>query len=103
SYRRAIELAPNDVSAHHNLGVLLQVQGKLAEAIAEYREAVRLDDRHVDAHYGLAVSFAGLGEFEQAVAGAEKALALAIASRSDRLAAQIREQLAIYRQRLAAK
>ena len=103
SYRRAIELAPNDVSAHHNLGVLLQVQGKLAEAIAEYREAVRIDDRHVDAHYGLAVSFAGLGQFEQAVASAEKALALAIAGRSDRLAAQIREQLDAYRQRIAAK
>lgn len=100
SYRRAIQLAPNDVSAHHNLGVLLQVQGKLADAIAEYREAVRMDDRYVDAHYGLAVSFAEMGQFDQAVASAEKALALASAARDDRLAAQIRERLNAYRQRV---
>jgi tetratricopeptide (TPR) repeat protein len=100
SYRKAIELAPDDVSAHHNLGVLLQVQGKLADAVAEYREAVRIDDSYVDAHYGLAVSLAGLGQFEPAAASAEKALALATAARNDRLAAQIREQLNAYRQRL---
>ena len=100
SYRRAIQLAPNDVSAHHNLGVLLQVQGKPADAIAEYREAVRIDDRYLDAHYGLAVSFAEMGQFDQAVASAEKALALATAARNDRLAAQIRERLNAYRQRL---
>ena len=70
---------------------------------SQYREAVRIDDRHADAHYGLAVSFAGLGQFEQAVASAEKALGLAIAARSDRLAAQIREQLDAYRRRIAAK
>jgi tetratricopeptide (TPR) repeat protein len=102
SYRRAIQLAPGDAAAHHNLGVLLQVQGRFPEAIAEYREAVRIDGSHLDAHYGLALALAATGQFEQAVASAEKALTLA-ADRDVRLAAQIRERLETYRQRLVSR
>jgi tetratricopeptide (TPR) repeat protein/mono/diheme cytochrome c family protein len=100
SYRRAIQLAPGDAAAHHNFGVLLQVQGRFAEAIAEYREAVRIDANHLDAHYGMALAFAAIGQFEEAAASAEKALTLAT-GRDVRLAAQIRERLEAYRQRVA--
>ena len=47
--------------------MLLQVQGKLGEAIAEYREAVRLDNNYADAHYGLALVFRAQGRLGEAI------------------------------------
>ena len=34
--------------AHNNLGIALDDQGKLEEAIAEYREAIRLQPENVE-------------------------------------------------------
>ena len=49
----AIRLKPDNAEAHNNLGVSLNDQGKLDEAIAEYREAIRLKPEHVEAHNNL--------------------------------------------------
>jgi Flp pilus assembly protein TadD len=43
TYRHALELDPNNASAHCNLGYLLMQKGNLDEAIKEFRETVRLD------------------------------------------------------------
>jgi tetratricopeptide (TPR) repeat protein len=42
AYRRAIDLNPNHINAHHNLSVVLRKQGKLSEAIRMRRIAERL-------------------------------------------------------------
>lgn len=42
AYRRAIDLDPTHVNAHHNLSVVLRKQGKLADAIRMKRRAERL-------------------------------------------------------------
>lgn len=42
AYRRAIDLDPTHVNAHHNLSVVLRKQGKLSEAIRMKRHAERL-------------------------------------------------------------
>lgn len=45
-YRRAIEITPDEASAHYGLGSALQSQKKTDEAEREYLEAVRLDPSH---------------------------------------------------------
>lgn len=42
AYRRAIDMDPTHVNAHHNLSVVLRKQGKLSEAIRLRRHAERL-------------------------------------------------------------
>ncbi len=42
AYRRAIDLDPEHVNAHHNLSVVLRKQGKISEAIRLRRHAERL-------------------------------------------------------------
>ena len=39
--------------AHVNLGLALEAQGKLDEAVAEYREAIRLKPDDASAHFNL--------------------------------------------------
>jgi len=41
-YEQALQLKPDHVEAHHNLGMALSQQRKVAEAIAQYREVLRL-------------------------------------------------------------
>lgn len=42
AYRRAIDLDPTHVNAHHNLSVVLRKQGKLSESLRMKRHAERL-------------------------------------------------------------
>ncbi len=42
AYRRAIDIDPTHVNAHHNLSVVLRKQGKLSDAIRMKRHAERL-------------------------------------------------------------
>lgn len=42
AYRRAIDLDPTHVNAHHNLSVVLRKQGKLSESLRLRRQAERL-------------------------------------------------------------
>ncbi len=42
-YRRAVELNPNDATAHHWLAELLAMQGRFDESISEYDRAISLD------------------------------------------------------------
>src|SRR5262249_49944971 len=46
AHRETIGLHPDDARAHLNLARVLEVQGKLEEALAEYRTANRLDVGH---------------------------------------------------------
>lgn len=43
AYQRALQIDPNYVMAHCNLGIALKGQGKFGEAIAELEIAVRLN------------------------------------------------------------
>ena len=54
-------MQPDVAVAHARLGVTLEAQGKLDEAIAEFREAIRLrpDDAHVHTRLGVALEAQG--------------------------------------------
>ena len=47
-------LRPDNVEAHTNLGQLLSIRGRAAEAAAQFAEAIALDDDNVRALSGLA-------------------------------------------------
>lgn len=67
SYRRAIELAPNDPSAHFNLALLDYQQGHFAEAGEELRKVLELSPGHGRAHYQLGIIYAAKGDRSKAV------------------------------------
>ena len=67
---------PADAVAHYNLGVDLQAQGKLEEAVAEYRTAIRLKPDDADAHGNLGNALQAQGKLEEAVAEFRTAIRL---------------------------
>ena len=76
SYRRAIELDPDDAVAHVNLGLALGKQGKLDEAIESFRRAIELDSNDADAHYNLGVILADQGKLDEAIQSHRRAIEL---------------------------
>ena len=63
----------NDV-AHTNLGVALEQQGKLNEALAEYRKAERLAPERYQVHNNLGNLLANMGKSKEALAEYQEAL-----------------------------
>ena len=76
SYRKALELEPNDASTHYQLGLALKYKGDARHAIEEFEAAVRLRPKWGDAHYSLGASWFDLQE--QAAAIKELRLAISI-------------------------
>jgi tetratricopeptide (TPR) repeat protein len=74
-YRQALELDPEAVETHYNLGVTLAEQGKLDEAIASYREALRQWPDFDRARQLLNVALAQQGTAKE-VAGTPRKVAL---------------------------
>ncbi len=52
---------------HYNLGLALNKQGKLDEAVACYRRALQLRPDHADAHYHLGNALKDLGRLDEAI------------------------------------
>ena len=52
--KKAVPLDPNNSKVHFNLGVSLEAQGKIPEAIDAYREVLRCDATHIGAYNNLA-------------------------------------------------
>jgi tetratricopeptide (TPR) repeat protein len=67
NYRQAIELAPEWIDAHINLGVALYQLGKAEEARAAFAAAVQLDPLNGISRYNLGCVLEEQGEFEQAI------------------------------------
>lgn len=76
SFRRAIELKPGAVTAHHRYAQLLAAQGRFDEALAEAKRATELDPFSTLAidDYGRALYFAR--RYDDALAQYERALAI---------------------------
>ncbi|MDP2999944.1 MAG: tetratricopeptide repeat protein [Bryobacterales bacterium] len=73
-WKKALELGPDDASAHMNLGVALAGSGKLDEAIAQYRKALDLSPGNPESHLNFGIALAGKGDLNQAIAHYQKAL-----------------------------
>lgn len=66
-YRRALELNPNNASAHLNLGFVLDATGRPEEALASYTEALRLDPSMPEAHFNYAGTMLAMGRLDEAI------------------------------------
>ncbi len=75
-FRAALALHPKNASTHNNLGIALQIQGRLDEAVAAYRQALRLEPDLVMAWMNLGRALAAQGKVEEATACCRKVIAL---------------------------
>ena len=69
-------LSPNDAGAHGNLGIVLQEQGRHADAESAFEKAAALEPANPEAHFNLANALLALGQEEAAKASLHKALEL---------------------------
>lgn len=67
NYRRVIEVAPNWIEAHINLGVALYQLGRVDEAHAEFIAAVQIDPQNGISRYNLGCVLEEKGELDEAV------------------------------------
>jgi tetratricopeptide (TPR) repeat protein len=67
SYRSALELDPDLVSARFNLALLLQQQGHLVKARRAYSRVLEIDAAHAWAHYQLGILQARRGSRDKAI------------------------------------
>ena len=74
--RKAIELKPDLVEGHFNLGAILTKLGKFQEAESFTRKAIELKPNHAEAHANLGSILSKLGKFEEAESFTRKAIEL---------------------------
>ncbi|MDR3579531.1 MAG: tetratricopeptide repeat protein [Oryzomonas sp.] len=75
-FREIVDYAPDLPDPHHSLGVVLQLQEKLPEAIEQYQAAIALDPCFVKAHYNLATALWRCGSYREAISCVKRTLAL---------------------------
>ena len=73
---KAIEIDPEDVEAHYNLGNTLKALGRLDEAEASFRQAIALKADFATAHSHLGNTLQELGRLDEAEASYTQAIAL---------------------------
>ncbi|HXM71123.1 MAG TPA: tetratricopeptide repeat protein, partial [Thermoanaerobaculia bacterium] len=91
SFRRAVEVEPQNSRARLKLGTILAQRGARGEGIEQLRTAVRLRPDLKDAHFNLATALAQEGRLTEAAAECDVLLQLAP---QDRDARALRDQLA---------
>jgi tetratricopeptide (TPR) repeat protein len=67
NYQRVVELAPDWIEAHINLGVAYYQMGQLSDARAAFVAAVQLDPMNGISRYNLGCTLEELGEFDEAI------------------------------------
>ncbi len=73
-FQKALQIQPDFVNAHFNLGNALQGQGKIEAAIDHYQQALRIKPDYAQAHYSLGMTLQRQGKIEAAVRHYQRAL-----------------------------
>jgi len=60
AYKKAIELAPKDVSARYQLAIAYDYLQRYEESVKTYKEVIKLDPKYESAHYSLALAYLAL-------------------------------------------
>jgi len=76
SYRRGLEIEPENVELLNAMGFSLFQQGKSAEAVVAFEKALAVDPKHWKAHNNLALAAIDIGELEVAEAHYRESLAI---------------------------
>ena len=80
SYRRGLEIEPENVELLNAMGFSLFQQGKSAEAVVAFEKALEVDPKHWKAHNNMALASIDLGELELAEAHYRESLAIEMVS-----------------------
>ena len=65
-FKKAIRLKGDFAEAHFSLGLLYNVQGRIADSVVQFQRAVESDPEMPEVHYRLGVAYSKLGEKERA-------------------------------------
>ncbi len=66
AFRKAVDEDPEYFQARFDLGVLLQRDGQLHDAISAYVSALRIEPDHIDANFNLALAYIGTRQLRSA-------------------------------------
>ncbi|HVF51906.1 MAG TPA: tetratricopeptide repeat protein [Pyrinomonadaceae bacterium] len=75
-WREALRVAPEDARAWVNLGVAMQRQGRVQEAVEAWQRASAIDPKLPGAHFNAGLALSRAGEFARAVGPLRRALEL---------------------------
>ena len=73
---KVLEISPNDVQAHNNLGNTLKELGRLEDAETSYKKAIAIKPDLAEAHSNLGSTLKELGRLEDAEISYKKAIAI---------------------------
>jgi len=74
TWRRLLQIEPNNAGAYVGLGLALERQGKLDEAVAAYERAIDLNPDYAGAYVGIGLALSDQGKLDEAVAAYERAI-----------------------------
>jgi tetratricopeptide (TPR) repeat protein len=74
--KKALELKPDNFSAHNQLGLIYQSQGKHPAAISEFNAAIGLSPREYVLYNNMAASLIAVGRYQEAISLIQKAIAM---------------------------
>jgi tetratricopeptide (TPR) repeat protein len=66
SFRKTIELNPDDESAHYNLGIIYSKKKMYNDAILEYKKVIETNPGLPDVHFNLGMAYRERGMLLQA-------------------------------------
>jgi Tfp pilus assembly protein PilF len=75
-FERTLSATENNYIMHHNLGLALQSQTRLDEAISHYRQALQLKPDYVKAHNNLGIALQSQSKYDEAIEHVKKAVQL---------------------------
>ena len=73
-FKEALEIDPDDVEAHYDLGNACFDKGMLDEAISEFKKVVDTDPEFINAYLDLGMAYLDMGSIDEAISLYEKAL-----------------------------
>jgi tetratricopeptide (TPR) repeat protein len=75
-WQKALDVVPNNVRAYYNLGLAMQKQGRLPEAIRNYNQAIRLNPDYYRAYYNLGHLMQSGGRLKEAAGYYQQVIAI---------------------------
>jgi tetratricopeptide (TPR) repeat protein len=70
--KKAVEIRPDYIDAHGNLGQMLMSLGRQEEAVGHFQKILELEPNYIEAHGDLGNALAGLGRFDEAMVHFQK-------------------------------
>lgn len=74
AHQKSVEFAPEDASAHNNLGSALRLLGRRDEALGCFDRAIALMPEHAEAHYNRGVIQQEKGQIDSAISSFSKSI-----------------------------